>query len=326
MHREVEKHMSSMSMRGLLLLVGLFTGCFKPGEDDDPPCPPNLAKTCPCATGEGFQTCLSDGSSYSPCECPEGSTDEGDGGGDGVDSGDVDSEDDGAVDPDTSSEEGVEPDGCVPGQIVSCPCADGSGMQTCTEERVFGECACPRPPPFCGDGTLDPSEECDDANALDDDGCRVDCLRSVCWFGDFCTEDEDCGAPYACITGTDPMGGDYNFCGIPCDGGCEPGWWCAHSFGTQCLPVGACESFGCPDGQTCDAFTGQCTCFADADCGANGSCKQFDPWVSGCGCGNDEWCEELFGPGWSCFAESGICRPLCESLYDCAYAQGDFCG
>jgi cysteine-rich repeat protein len=33
--------------------------------------------------------------------------------------------------------------------------------------------------PFCGDGTLDPGEECDDNNDLDDDGCSPEC-KSDC--------------------------------------------------------------------------------------------------------------------------------------------------
>ena len=34
---------------------------------------------------------------------------------------------------------------------------------------VFG------PPPVCGDGMLDPDEECDDGNNVDGDGCAADC-------------------------------------------------------------------------------------------------------------------------------------------------------
>jgi cysteine-rich repeat protein len=35
------------------------------------------------------------------------------------------------------------------------------------------------PGPFCGDGTLDPGEECDDDNDVDDDGCSAEC-KSDC--------------------------------------------------------------------------------------------------------------------------------------------------
>lgn len=45
-----------------------------------------------------------------------------------------------------------------------------SGATTVADETSTGPAA-----PFCGDGNVDPGEECDDANADDFDGCRSDC-------------------------------------------------------------------------------------------------------------------------------------------------------
>ncbi|MEE2834951.1 MAG: DUF4215 domain-containing protein [Myxococcota bacterium] len=43
----------------------------------------------------------------------------------------------------------------------------------------------------CGDGTVDPGEQCDDGNLLDGDGCSVDCLEATC--GDGVVQDgEEC--------------------------------------------------------------------------------------------------------------------------------------
>jgi cysteine-rich repeat protein len=49
----------------------------------------------------------------------------------------------------------------------------------------------PEPDPYCGDGTLDPGEECDDGNTRDTDGCDRDCTYS-------CTEDPECDDSSVC--------------------------------------------------------------------------------------------------------------------------------
>jgi cysteine-rich repeat protein len=53
------------------------------------------------------------------------------------------------------------------------PSTSDSGTETETETET-GD-----PGPFCGDGTLDLGEECDDGNASDDDGCSAEC-KSDC--------------------------------------------------------------------------------------------------------------------------------------------------
>lgn len=49
----------------------------------------------------------------------------------------------------------------------------------------------PQTDPYCGDGTVDPGEECDDANSTGGDGCQPDCTEAVC--GDGWVDDgEEC--------------------------------------------------------------------------------------------------------------------------------------
>lgn len=86
------------------------------------------------------------------------------------------------------------PSGCTPGKSYYCRCADRSeGTWTCIDGRTFDECqpcAAPLPDPIpdppsetedagplprCGDGVVDPGEDCDDANTNDTDGCNQQC-------------------------------------------------------------------------------------------------------------------------------------------------------
>ena len=47
--------------------------------------------------------------------------------------------------------------------------------------------------PECGDGILDPGEQCDDGNNVDGDGCQADCTFCVDEDGDdVCDDDDDC--------------------------------------------------------------------------------------------------------------------------------------
>ncbi|MCA9687107.1 MAG: hypothetical protein KC457_33385, partial [Myxococcales bacterium] len=36
------------------------------------------------------------------------------------------------------------------------------------------------PVPFCGDGNVDPGEDCDDGNDVDGDACTNDCIAAAC--------------------------------------------------------------------------------------------------------------------------------------------------
>ncbi|MBU1510151.1 DUF4215 domain-containing protein [Myxococcota bacterium] len=150
-----------------------------------------------------------------------------------------------------------------------CGCADGKSKKV----------------PPCGNGVLDPNEQCDDFNRLPDDGCSVTCVLEEGW---------DCGdtLPTVCT----PICGDGRVVGLePCDDGAleagdgcgatctvETGWTC-EAMPSVCITtcgdglradgVEACDDGNLSTGDGCDATctveTGW-TCQGDApsSCGA----------------------------------------------------------
>jgi len=75
---------------------------------------------------------------------------------------------------------------------------------------------------FCGDGTLDPGEECDDGNAIDGDGCSSACVSETCGDGiqNNYETDVDCGGAI-CTTGC--ATGEFCNVGSDCANGCCSG-------------------------------------------------------------------------------------------------------
>ena len=100
---------------------------------------------------------------------------------------------------------------CQPGAQQDCTCPDGQvGTQTCADGPGYGPCMCPASVcgdgmlggaevcddgtndgayggcaadcgalgPRCGDGKVNGPEPCDDGNAVDADGCNIDCVIS----------------------------------------------------------------------------------------------------------------------------------------------------
>lgn len=115
--------------------------------------------------------------------------------------------------PTTSGGTSTAPQVCTPGEVAdctSCPgeqvgeqaCkADGAGWEACecpsavcgdgvvqageacddgAMNGAYGSCAgdCAGPGPGCGDGVVNGPEACDDGDAVDGDGCNVDCVES----------------------------------------------------------------------------------------------------------------------------------------------------
>ena len=81
--------------------------------------------------------------------------------------------------------------------------------------------ACREVVPFCGDGTLDPGEACDDGNNIDGDGCSATCtVESYCGDGVL-----DAGEQ--CDDGNTTNGdGCSALCAVETGGeGCTPGYW-----------------------------------------------------------------------------------------------------
>jgi cysteine-rich repeat protein len=108
---------------------------------------------------------------------------------------------------------------------------------------------------LCGNGKLDPGEECDDGNTFNGDGCNSQCKRDFpCWGCD-CVGSPSCVDRRVCgnaILTLDEECDDGNITsGDGCSESCqiEPGWRCRVP-GRSCVPI-------CGDGQmvgweTCD--------------------------------------------------------------------------
>ena len=94
--------------------------------------------------------------------------------------------------------------------LPGCLVADAEGTAHQIARLAFGG------PSVCGDGIKDLSEECDDGNAVEDDGCRANCLLPVC--GDLLVNEpsEQCDEPNG-VGGDQPNESCYqcklNVCG-----------------------------------------------------------------------------------------------------------------
>jgi len=111
------------------------------------------------------------------------------------------------------------------------------------------------PPVPCGNGMIDPGEECDDGNAVSGDGCSRICQVEACWACGTCGTNLPCVMTPICGDGviTPPeQCDDGNRTG---DDGCsadctvETGWQCDHA-GYRCYPI--CGDRLIVGGETCD--------------------------------------------------------------------------
>jgi hypothetical protein len=156
------------------------------------------------------------------------------------------------------------------------PCLGG---EVCNEEGDVCEA-----PAACGDGTLDPGEDCDDGNTLPGDCCAANCTFEAA--GTACGDpsDTECDNPDSC----DGAG----FCEPNYE---APGFACGDQ-GIECLVDDSCDGAGActdnglePDGTACgDPTADQCD---NADSCLAGVCEPN--WVaSGTPCDDGLFCNE----------------------------------
>lgn len=183
------------------------------------------------------------------------------------------------------------------------------------------------PAPVCGDGTVDPWEECDDGNTSSGDCCASDCTfesaGSVCPAdGNVCT-DEVCDGSGQCLSQANIAPCDDGlFCtttdicaagvcggsGDPCAGGDTCNDQCDEA-GDTCAETGT----ACEDGLFC---TGNDTCQSGTCTGGSDPCSAGDSCNNTCN-------EDLF----HCFAPSGsdCVGGECDAAGMCLLDQGGTC-
>jgi hypothetical protein len=186
---------------------------------------------------------------------------------------------------------------CTAGS-TSLNCNDG---EICTADSCDAELGCIHEVvvPCCGNGFVEPPEQCDDGNHLNDDDCTAVCQHATC----------------------DDLLANGSESDVDCGGECEP---CAD--GLLCLDDADCESGVCGDGTcqepTCDdgVQNGDET---DVDCGGE-VCAP---------CGDGLACLE-HGDCVSGYCEDGVCQePACddqvhngdETDLDCGGPECDPC-
>ncbi|MFT4570762.1 MAG: hypothetical protein ACI8TX_000384 [Hyphomicrobiaceae bacterium] len=214
--------------------------------------------------------------------------------------------------------------------------------------RTLSACLAPQ----CGDGNLDPGEDCDDGNNREDDCCSALCsttaVGSACNDGRFCTANDVCDAAGACRGSGDPCpgaDGDAD-CSESCDEAtsacdapdpfatpCSTGLFCSGSGACEQGECIAASDSPCPgaDGdencsETCDEATRSCTApdTIGSDCDDGAFCTTADTCRHGGVCAGDDItpCSDGDGDG------DGNCNESCDEIADTCTApdpQGAAC-
>ena len=165
------------------------------------------------------------------------------------------------------------------------------------------------PPVPCGNGVIDPGEECDDGNAISGDGCSRVCQIEACWACGTCGTGVPCVVKPICGDGviTPPercddgnrSGGDG--CSADCNA-IEAGWQCDHA-GYRCFPI--CGDGLIVGGETCD----------DGNAIAGDGCSDFclvEPTNAHCGDGMIEGAEQCDSGDQNQDGRWGFCTTHCR--------------
>jgi cysteine-rich repeat protein len=219
--------------------------------------------------------------------------------------------------------------------VISCSfTGDPCGVGTICNEAAG---TCDRVP-GCGDGFVDPGEDCDDGNILEGDCCSALCqfepVDSPCPDGLYCNGDETCDGAGTCKDGTpidcdDLVGCTVDACNeatdscdnTPDDGVCGNGVFCDGM--EVCDPVNDCQpgtATDCSDGvectdDSCDEVNAVCVndpndlncpddglfCTGDASCDAVTDCSATgDPCADGTVCNEETATCDSEGGGGGC--------------------------
>ena len=207
----------------------------------------------------------------------------------------------------------------------------------------------PPPPPSCGDGTVDPGEECEPGDSLPcttacgtagDRRCTGVCTWDACasadlemcnGFDDDCNGLTDDGPGRDCILGTSQACGSCSLGSQTCGGSCT--WEPCDVPASVCEPgaTRACGASSCGEGsQTCGTSCSWAACVPPVtECmpGATGSCS-----IDGCGTGTRVCTEACAwggctGGSWECTdpwgwhecTDSHGCRGYRMCDWDCTW-------
>jgi len=211
------------------------------------------------------------------------------------------------------------------------------------------------PPAVCGNGQLDPGEDCDDGNTANGDCCSSTCtfepVSSPCDDGLFCTVNDVCNGAGQCGGSARDCSGAGGQCSIGvCDEGsgsclsqaaneggscsddnaCTQTDSCQSGVCTGSNPVTCNASDQCHDAGTCNTQTGLCSDPPKADgatCSDGNACTQTDSCQSGvCTGSNPVTCnasDQCHDAG-TCNTQTGLCSdPLKADGATCS--DGDLC-
>lgn len=142
----------------------------------------------------------------------------------------------------------------------------------------------------CPDTVVDPGEECDDGNTVDDDGCEADCTYTCevdgdCQDGDACNGAEVCDtAAHTCSTGTPPICDDDDACTTD---GCSTATGCTFALidadGDGYAPAtGTCAGGDCDDGNAAAHPGAVEACGTTADLNCDGTTGVTPTWYADC--------------------------------------------
>lgn len=210
------------------------------------------------------------------------------------------------------------------GGMTSADCTGASDGDPCGEGQVCIDEVCSASE--CGDdATDDRTEDCDDGNDVEGDGCEPDCTFTCetdedCDDGLDCTGTETCSDESTCVEGTPLASGETCTQTDGSDGVCR---------GTDCVAAGCgntlmdsgeeCDDGNVVDGDGCDS---DCTftCTIDADCDDASVCtgvESCDLTSHTCVPGEAMTCDD----GSPC--TSNDCDPVMGCVFPLIDADGD---